>query len=79
MNAPYKLVYSTINGKQTTLRGWDCHATKSAAGRLFQLDSVKNVKVIDSRNKRVYLRLSKNKSGKTLQYLTLNVSSSLSK
>jgi len=79
MSAPYKLVYRTINGKRITLDGYDCHATKSTAGRLFQLNSVKNVKVFDRKHKIVYLRLSKNRKGKVLQYLTVNVPSELAK
>jgi hypothetical protein len=74
VKAPYKLVYRTIDGKQMTLDGYHCHATKSTAGRLFQLRSVKNVRVFDKR-KNLYLRLSKNKKGKVLQYLTVNVPS----
>lgn len=79
MKAPYRLVYRTINGKQTTLDGYDCHATKSAAGRLFQLHSVQSVKVLRTKNKRLFLRLCKNSKGKTLQYLTVNVPSQLAK
>jgi hypothetical protein len=79
MKAPYKLVYRTIDGKQMTLNGFDCHATKSTAGRLFQLHSVKNVRVVKRSNKRLFLRLCKNKHGKTLQYLTVNVPSKLAK
>ncbi len=79
MKAPYKLVYRTINGKRMTLDGYDCHATKSTAGRLFQLHSVKSVKVVKRSNKKVFLRLCKNKYGKTLQYLTVDVSSKLAK
>ncbi len=74
MKAPYKLVYRTIDGKQITLDGWKCHAVKSTAGRLFQLHSVKKVRVLDKR-KNLYLRLSKNKRGKVLQHLTVNVPS----
>ena len=75
MRAPYKLVYSTIDGKQRTLDGYDCHATKSTAGFLFQSHTVKNVKVLRIKNKKLFLRLCKNKNGKTLQYLTVNVPS----
>lgn len=75
MKAPYKLVYRTIDGKRITLDGYDCHATKSSAGRLFQLHSVKNVKVSKRTSKKVFLRLCKNKKGKVLQYLTVNVPS----
>lgn len=79
MKAPYKLVYRTIDGKQMTLDGYDCHATKSTAGRLFQSHSVKNVKVLRRSSKKLFLRLCKNKYGKTLQYLTVNVPSELAK
>lgn len=79
MKTPYKLVYRTIDGKQTTLGGFDCHDTKSAAGRLFQLKSVKSVKVVKRSNKRVFLRLCKDKYGNTLQYLFINVPSELAK
>jgi hypothetical protein len=79
MKAPYKLVYRTINGKQMTLDGYDCHATKSTAGRLFQLNSVKSVKVLRTKNKKLFLRLCKDKKGKTLQYLTVNVPSEFAK
>lgn len=79
MKAPYKLVYRTINGRQRTLDGYDCHATKSTAGFLFQSHTVKNVKVVKRSNKRVFLRLCKNKKGKTLQYLTVNVPSKFAK
>jgi hypothetical protein len=79
MRAPYKLVYRTIDGKQRTLDGYDCHATKSTAGFLFQSHTVKNVKVLRTKNKKLFLRLCKNKYGKTLQYLTVNVPSKLAK
>ena len=79
MKAPYKLVYRTINGKQRTLDGYDCHATKSTAGFLFQSHTVKSVKVFDRKHKFVYLRLSKDNKGKVLQYLTINVPSELAK
>jgi|WetSurSiteA1Bulk_404760.scaffolds.fasta_scaffold10325_4 hypothetical protein len=79
MKAPYKLVYRTINGKQRTLDGYDCHATKSSAGILFQSHSVKNVRVLCIKNKRLFLRLCKNKKGKVLQHLTVNVPSQLAK
>jgi len=79
MKAPYKLVYRTIDGKQRTLDGYDCHATKSTAGFLFQSHSVKNVRVLRIKNKKLFLRLCKNKNGKTLQYLTVNVPSQLAK
>jgi hypothetical protein len=79
MKAPYKLVYRTIDGKQMTLDGYDCHATKSTAGRLFQLNSVKSVKVLRTKNKKLFLRLCKDKKGKTLQYLTVNVPSEFAK
>jgi hypothetical protein len=80
MKAPYKLVYRTIDGKQRTLDGYDCHATKSTAGFLFQSHTVKNVKVLRiGKNKRLFLRLCKNKKGKVLQYLTVNVPSQFAK
>jgi hypothetical protein len=79
MTAPYKLVYRTINGKRITLDGYDCHATKSTAGFLFQSHTIKNVKVFDRKHKIVYLRLSKDKKGKVLQHLTINISSKLAK
>lgn len=79
MRAPYKLVYSTIDGKRRTLVGYDCHATKSTAGFLFQSHTVKSVKVVKNSNKKTFLRLCKNKYGKTLQYLTVNVPSELAK
>jgi hypothetical protein len=74
MSAPYKLVYRTINGKRITLDGYDCHNVKSTAGFLFQSHTVKSVKVTD-KYKFVFLRLSKNKKGKVLQHLTVNVPS----
>lgn len=78
MKAPYKLVYRTIDGKQMTLDGYHCHSAKSTAGRLFQLHSVKKVRVFD-KEKTLFLRLSKNKKGKVLQHLTVNVPSEFAK
>lgn len=74
MKAPYKIVSRTIDGKRVTLDGYNCHNVKSMAGRLFQSPSIKSVKVTD-KYKFVFLRLSKNKKGKVLQHLTVNVPS----
>jgi hypothetical protein len=75
MRAPYKIVSRTIDGKRVTLDGYKCHSAKSMAGRIFQSPTIKSIKVSDKR-KNVYLRLSKNRRGRVLQYLTINVSSS---
>lgn len=76
MKAPYKIVSRTIDGKRITLAGWKCHNSKSMAGRIFQSPTIKSIKVIDTR-KNVYLRLSKDKKGKVIQHLTVNVPSEL--
>lgn len=64
MEANYRLVYRTIEGKQVKLGGEKCHDTKSAAGRLFQSPTVKSVLVADI-NGTVYLYLVKNHPEKT--------------
>lgn len=78
MDTPtYKIVVRNIKGRRVTLAGYDCHATKSVAGTLFHATSIQSVKVVGRKTKTVYLRLSKNKNGKVLQHLTINVPSEL--
>jgi hypothetical protein len=75
MKTNYRLIVTPFEGKRVKLAGNKCHDTKSVAGRLFQLKSVKSVFVADTDGNH-YLYLTKDKNGEVIQSKTENVRSS---